>query len=111
MQNITTNDHSRIIDGLSLYLDAQTKGTEEYTATEALIQQLEASHGGGPSLQARLDEALELLHMLDGALCSILRDDDNHDEVDGGDTVEWLGEFSHPLGAFLAKNPLPEKGG
>lgn len=110
MQNITTNDHDRLIDGLGLYLDLQEKGSEEYTATEALIQQLEQFHGGGESGQDRLDQALHLLRSLDDALCRYLRDEDDHTEISGGDTVEWLGNFARPLGAFLARNPAPRAG-
>lgn len=110
MQNITTNDHARIIDGLNLHLDLQEKGSEEYTATEALIQQLEQSHGGGESVQDRLDQALHLLRCLDDAVCACLRDEDDNTEVNGGDTVEWLGDFARPLGAFLARNPEPGAG-
>lgn len=105
MDNITTADHDRIVDGLGLYLEMQEKGTEEYTATEALIQQLEQSHGGGESVSARLDQALQLLRSLDNALCRHLRDDDDDTELGGGDTVEWLSDFARPLGAFLDRNP------
>lgn len=108
MDNITTADHDRIVDGLGLYLDMQEKGTEEYTATEGLIHQLELSHGGGKTLRARLDESLKLLHQLDAALCKHLRDDSM--EISGADAVEWLGEFARPLGAFLARNP-PRRAG
>lgn len=110
MDNITTADHDRIVDGLGLYLEMQEKGTEEYTATEALIQQLEQSHGGGESVQARLDQALRLLRSLDNALCGHLRDEDDHTEINGGDTVQWLSDFARPLGAFLDRNPAPRVG-
>lgn len=106
MNNLSTKDHGRVIEGLGLHLKRQEKGSREYEQTDDLILALRLFHG---EEQSALDEALRLLRALDDALCSYLRDEDDDTEINGGDAVEWLGQFAQPLGEFLARHPLPTR--